>query len=392
MNNTSSDSQKLIEEIKARQLFYQTTDGKEVTPITGVYCGFDATAISLQIGNLLCISLLRLFDNHNVPTIALLGGATTRAGDPVGKMETRKKLANAQIDENLNGIKAQLKRLIPNAKILNNASWLDELKFTHFLELVAHHTPVSALLKLETFATRLKNNDPLNMQELLYPLMQGYDFLWLYEHENCNAEFGGADQWCNVLAGVDLIKKKHEDAKAVGLTIPLLTTPDGKKMGKSVSGAIYLDENLCSPYDFWQFWRNIDDSLAKPCLKKFTLIDIEEIDTLNDINQAKIMLANDITTWIHGSDAARNAETQAKSVFVERNLENLQAIEVVGNKLVEIMVQVKACETNSQAKTLIEQNAVKIDDIAITEKTHAIKPGEHSLSVGKKKFYKIIVA
>jgi len=392
MNNPSNSNQKLIEEIKARQLFYQTTDGKETTAITGVYCGFDATAISLQIGNLLCISLLRLFDKHNVPTIALLGGATTRAGDPVGKMETRKKLANTQIYENLNGIKAQLKQLLPNAKILNNASWLDELKFTHFLELVAHHTPVSALLKLETFANRLKNNDSLNMQELLYPLMQGYDFLWLYEHENCNAEFGGADQWCNILAGVDLIKKKHEEAKAVGFTIPLLTTPDGKKMGKSVKGAIYLDKNLCSPYDFWQFWRNIDDSLAKPCLKKFTLIDVEEIDAITDINQAKIMLANDITTWIHGKEAADNAETQAKSLFIERNLENLQAVEAIGNKLVEIMIQVKSCETNSQAKTLIEQNAVKIDDIIINEKTHAIKPGEHSLSVGKKKFYKIIVA
>lgn len=389
---TQTKTQQLMDEIKARGLLHQTTDHANVIEIKKIYCGFDATALSLQVGNLLTLSYLRLVDKHNIGTIAILGGATTRVGgDPSQKTETRKKLENAQILDNLSIIEKQIKSLVPNAKVLNNAQWLDKLQFVDFLETIACYVPVGALIKLETFANRLKNNEPFNMQELLYPLMQGYDFLWLYENEGCNAELGGSDQWCNILPGIDLIKKKHENAQVIGLTIPLLTKPDGTKMGKSVSGAIYLNPNMCSSYDFWQFWRNIDDSMVHSCMKKFTLMDTNEIDAITDINQAKIILANDVTTWVHGSQAASDAQAHAKTVFVERNLKAVQAQKVSGNKLVEIMVELGAAETNSQAKTLIEQSAVKVNDEVINDKGYLFSTGIATLSVGKKKFYKIRV-
>ncbi len=390
--NKSHNNLNLIEDIKARELFYQTTDHNHTVETKGTYCGFDATALSLQIGNLLCLSLLRLFDKHKVKTIAVLGGATTSVGgDPTWKNDTRNKLDANQVEKNIEVIEKQIKSLIPNAKIMNNANWLEQLKFLDFIEHIASTVSVSAHLKLETFANRLQNNNPLNMQELLYPLMQGYDFLWLYENEGCNVECGGADQWCNILAGIELIKKKHENPQIIGMTLPLLTTPNGEKMGKSVNGAVYLNPDMYSPYNFWQFWRNIDDSIVKPCLKKFTLIDIQEIDNMNDINQAKIILANDLTTWIHGSETSKAAQAQATSVFIEKNLDELEANKVSSNKLIEIMVEIKACETKSQAKTLIEQAAVKINEQVIKDKTHKLEAGQSTLSVGKKKFYKIIV-
>lgn len=387
-----SKTKNFIKIIKERELFYQTTDLNQEIEITGLYCGFDATAKSLQIGNLLCLSFLRLAQENDIPTIALLGGATTKVGgDPTDKHETRKKIENDTADEFLSGIQKQIKKLLPNSDMVNNADWLNKLTFTDFLEHVARYMPVSTLLKLEMFANRLENHDPLNLQELLYPLMQGYDFLWLSNHKNCNAQIGGSDQWCNILTGANLISK-IEKKLAVGITIPLLTTPDGQKMGKSVNGAIYLDKDLCPIFNFWQFWRNIDDRMVKSCLKKFTLIDVAQIDSINNINEAKELLANEITAWVHSPEDAKKAASDAKTIFVERNLDELKLITTHNNKLAEIMVELNAASTNSQAKTLIEQGAVKIDDQVIKQKNHAITHNkEFILAVGKKKFFKIKV-
>lgn len=394
-------SQELIKELSARELLYQITNNDANQVIKKAYCGFDATAISLQVGNLLCLSFMRLLHKHNIPTISILGGATTQIGDPTGKNETRKKIDNEVILKNISNIQAQIAKLLPQTKFLNNATWLNNLSFTQFLEEIAKYIPVGSLLKLEMFANRLANHDPLNMQELLYPLMQGYDFLWLYENEDCNAEIGGADQWCNILCGVDLIKKKHliewhanenhinAKMQPVGLTIPLLVDKTGKKMGKTENGAVYLDPSVFSIFDFWQFWRNIDDSMAISCLKKFTLIELEEIEQIENINHAKIMLANDVTSWVHSPEDAQKAQMEAKTIFIEHNLDNLPLVAIHSNKLFEILIEIKAAETNNRAKTLIEQGAIKINDILITDRNYTLNENEAVISVGKKKFFKV---
>jgi len=375
--------------------------------INGIYCGFDATAKSLQIGNLLCISFLRLAQKTGIKTIALLGGATTKVGDPTGKNEARKKLEENAISENINQFHGQISRLLPGVKILNNETWLNDWKFMDFLCNTAGNFSLSSLLKLKTFATRLEQNLPLSLQEFMYPIMQAYDFLWLYENEGCNAEFGGGDQWCNILTGVELIHSKYgqnsevyegelnknrSETKALGLTLPLLLNSAGQKMGKSVSGAIYLS-GQGTAFDFWQFWRNIEDSMVIPCLKKFTLLELSEIEKLaklSNINDAKIALANEVTTWIHGLKSAEMAHNQAQKIFCQKNLDDFEKVVVNSGKLVEIIVATKAVKSNSEAKSLIEQNAVKINNSLITDKEHMENSQEFSLSIGKKKFFKIV--
>jgi len=381
---------KFIEELKKKELLYQQTN-TQTKEVTGIYCGFDGTAESLQIGNLHGLAVLRLAYKHNIPTIALVGGATSQVGDPSEKSETRKKIENNQVEINIKNITKQIKKLVPNAKIVNNIDWLAKLNFMDFSEKVAKHISVSSLIKLKTFASRLTNNDPFSTQELIYPLMQAYDFLYLYENENCNTQCGGSDQWCNILTGTELIRKKIEtkENELLGITFPLLTDSNGKKMGKSLKGAIYCSEHMCSIYDFWQFWRNVEDVIVKPCLKKLTTLSVEEIDGIENINEAKTILANEITTWIHSKEEATAAQTQAKLIFIEKNTDELTAITVSSNKIIEILVEIKATASNSNAKKLIEQGAVKIDGKVILQKDHKESKQTFILSVGKKSFYKI---
>lgn len=421
-------AQEFQEILKKRELFHQATNIKDPKfEIKTLYCGFDATAPSLQIGNLLCISFLRLAALHGINIIALLGGATTKVGDPTGKNEARKKLEEDAIENNIKMFESQIRKLLPNAKILNNDSWLSDWKFMDFLNNTAGNFSLSSLLKLKTFSTRLDANMPLSLQEFMYPIMQAYDFLWLYENQGCNAQCGGADQWCNILTGVELAHNKYgkkigndcvcenennenasnnpnsegnsnenahdDETKVIGITLPLLLNSQGQKMGKSVKGAVYLCDDNSSIFDFWQFWRNIEDSMVIPCLKKFTLIDLDEIEkiaALPNINDAKIILANDVTSWIHGKEAAENAYEQAKLIFVERNVDDFEKVIVDTSKLVEIMVKTGAVKSNSEAKSLIEQNAVKINDIVVNNKDHVENASEFALSIGKKKFFKII--
>jgi tyrosyl-tRNA synthetase len=378
-----------VNRLRERDMLYQEANICVVPK--GVYCGFDATATSLQIGNLFPIALLRLASLHDVNTIALLGGATTQIGDPTGKNETRKELQGGAIQSNLSGIEYQLKSLLPNATLVNNAQWLNELTFMQFLDNIARHVSVGSLLKLEMFEKRLQNNDPLKLKELMYPMMQAYDFLWLYENANCNMQCGGADQWCNILAGFDIIKAKHKNAEVAAFTATLLTNKNGEKLGKSLKGAIYLDSSLTSTYDFWQFWRNISDEHVIPCLKRLTLLPIEEIEkSMNDINHAKIILANDITTWVHGETAAKQAQTMAKNVFVEKNLNEAQTIECTSNKLTEIVAAATRYSL-SKARDLIEQGGIKINGEKIIDKNHVTTLQTFSLSVGKKHHFHIII-
>lgn len=372
--------------LKNRDLFFQSHSNTE---IKCAYVGFDGTAISLQIGNLTGLAMLRLANLNNIKTIGLVGGATSLIGDPEGKKTTRKKLEKEEVEKNIEGIKNQIQKLCPEAKIVNNIDWISNLTFLDFLTQVAPYYPLSALIKLKTFADRLENNDPLSVQELLYPLIQGYDFAHLYKTYGCNAQFGGHDQWCNLIAGLDLIKRKYAEENINIVTAPLLTNSAGQKMGKSVNGAVYINPNLCSVFDFWQFWRNIEDSMVKTCLLRFTLIEVQEINELieKDINEAKIKLANEVTTWVHSAVDAKNAQNQAKSIFIDKNTDNLETITFKDPKITEIVANLMKI-SNTEAKKLIKQNAVKIDDEIIssnfeTQKTNFV------ISIGKKQIFKI---
>lgn len=364
----------------------------EKTEIKKIYAGFDGTAKSLQIGNLTPIAALKHLAKAGIEPIVVLGGATSRVGDPSGKNTTRKQLYTEDIDLNISIIQQQIKKLLPEAKIVNNADWLSSLSFMEFLDNIANHISVSYILNFKTFSDRLKNSQPLSIKEILYPLMQGYDFLHLFETEQCDAQLGGHDQWCNVLTGVDLIQHKHsKDTSVIAVTSPLLVDRKGHKMGKSVNGAIYLSSEMCAVYDFWNFWRNVDDCLVKTCFLRFTDLPIKNIDSLlseKDINQAKILLADTITRWVHSEEECEQAKKRATTIFVDKNFDDLPITISQSNKLSEIIASLNAI-SNSEAKRLILSGAVKIN--GKVEKNTALKVHLEPalINIGKKNVFKV---
>ncbi len=373
--------------LKERDLYFQSSAFEVDEQIEAIYTGFDATALSLQIGNTTTAAILRLAHLHDIKTIAILGEATTIAGDPTDRSESRKNIENREIKKNINNIHSQISKLIPNAKIVNNYDWLSKLHFMDFINEIASIVNVQNLLKMEMFQKRIGNG--LMLKEMLYPLLQGYDFLKLFEIEKCNVQVGGSDQWCNILTGHDLISKKHKK-QSLALTAPLLTDKNGNKMGKSLGNAVYIDKNLYSVFDFWQFWRNIDDSLVETCLKRFTLISLEKIEiALNNINQAKILLANEVTGWIHSEEEASEACNLAESLFKKKNFEELSCFTTTKTKLIEIASEVSG-KSNSEIKKLIEQNAIYLNDELIQDKNIILEKSEFVLQIGKKHFYKIV--
>lgn len=381
----------LSETLKKRDLFSQISNDQ--TEIKKIYVGFDGTAKSLQIGNLTPLAALKHLAKTGIQPIVLLGGATSRIGDPSGKKTTRKQLETNEVTENISILENQIKKLLPNATIVNNFDWLSRLSFMDFLENITNLVSVSYLTNFKTFAERLKNNDPLTLKEFLYPMMQGYDFLYLYETMHCDAQLGGNDQWCNVLTGVDLIQKKHsKNTSVVAVTSPLLVDSNGNKMGKSLKGAIYLSEKLCSVYDFWHFWRNIPDDIVTNCLYRLTDFETSEISEwiAQDINHAKIQLADSLTNWVHSKEDAQKAKKQANTIFVEKNFDQLEIIAVQTSKLFEIIAQLKNI-SNSEAKKLIQNNAIKINEEKISNISYLIEKGKESIiSIGKKDVFKII--
>lgn len=377
--------------LSTRNLMKQISNSE--TEVKTIYAGFDGTAESLQIGNLTPIAALRHLSKFGIKPIILLGGATSIVGDPSGKNTTRKQLENNSISKNINCIKSQMKKLLPEATIVNNNDWLGHLSFLEFLDKAAQYTSVSSIVNLKTFAARLENHDPFTMKELLYPLMQGYDFLWLYENMKCDAQLGGQDQWCNLLTGINLIQKKYpNDTSVVAVTAPLLTDSSGQKMGKSLRGAIYLSEEKLSSYDFWSFWRNLDDSLVKTCLLRFSDFDIIEIDDFVkiNINDAKIKLADFMTTWVHSEEASKNAKIKAKTIFIEKKYEELNHTIVSSSKLSEIVSQLKNISMK-EAKILIKGGAVKINNETIKDISFIINLNKAFLLIGKKDAFKIII-
>ena len=404
---------KFLKEFKDRGYFYQCTGEDELSGLLNKeqikgYIGFDCTAESLHVGSLLQIMCLRLLQKHGHRPIVLLGGGTTRIGDPSGKDKTRKILTEKEIERNIKSIEKILKKFLnnndPKTKpiFVNNYSWLKGLNYISFLREIGKHFTINKMLTFESVKTRLDREQSLSYMEFNYMILQAYDFLELNKKENCSLQIGGSDQWGNIVNGTELIKR-HSNKQTYGLTTPLITLASGAKMGKTETGAIWLDEKLLSSYDYWQFWRNIDDRDVIKFLKMFTDLNIEEIENIKneDINQLKIKLANETTSMLHGKKAAVNSEQAAKEAFSGNSLgSNLPTIKIRSkdiNKsltIIELVVLSKLENSKSEIRRLIKGNAVKLNDQIISDEKLIInnklfKNNYLKLSIGKKRHIKV---
>ena len=405
---------KFLKEFKDRGYFYQCTNENELSKLLDKekingYIGFDCTAESLHVGSLLQIMCLRLMQKHGHRPIVLLGGGTTRIGDPSGKDKTRKILSEEEIEKNIENIEKILKNYLDNNDpktkpiFVNNYSWLKGLNYISFLRDIGKHFTINKMLTFESVKTRLDREQSLSYMEFNYMILQAYDFLELNKKENCALQIGGSDQWGNIVNGTELIKR-HSNKQAYGLTTPLITLASGAKMGKTETGAVWLDKKLLSPYDYWQFWRNIDDRDVVKFLKIFTDLDIDEINKIknDDINQLKIKLANEATSMLHSKEEALSAEKTAKKTFEENSLgENLPSVDIqLNNKvsgitIIDLILLSKIVNSKSEIRRLVKGKAVKINNQIITDDKFLIQRKSFDevnflkLSIGKKKHLKI---
>jgi len=404
---------KFLKEFKDRGYFYQCTGEDELSGLLNKeqikgYIGFDCTAESLHVGSLLQIMCLRLLQKHGHRPIVLLGGGTTRIGDPSGKDKTRKILTEKEIERNIKSIEKILKKFLnnndPKTKpiFVNNYSWLKGLNYISFLREIGKHFTINKMLTFESVKTRLDREQSLSYMEFNYMILQAYDFLELNKKENCSLQIGGSDQWGNIVNGTELIKR-YSNKQAYGLTTPLITLASGAKMGKTETGAVWLDEKLLSSYDYWQFWRNIDDRDVIKFLKMFTDLNIEEIENIKneDINQLKIRLANETTSMLHGKKSALNSEQAAKEAFSGNSLgSNLPTIKIKSKDInksltvIELVVLSKLENSKSEIRRLIKGNAVKLNDQIISDEKLIInnklfKNNYLKLSIGKKRHIKV---
>tara|TARA_B100000925_G_scaffold279066_1_gene248470 strand:- start:3001 stop:4230 length:1230 start_codon:yes stop_codon:yes gene_type:complete len=404
---------KFLKEFKERGYFYQCTGEEELSKLLDKekikgYIGFDCTAESLHVGSLLQIMCLRLMQKHGHRPIVLLGGGTTRIGDPSGKDKTRKILDEKEIEKNIKNIEKILKRFLntKNSKIkpifVNNYSWLKGLNYISFLRDIGKHFTINKMLTFESVKTRLEREQSLSYMEFNYMILQAYDFLELNKKQNCVLQIGGSDQWGNIVNGTELIKR-YSNKQTYGLTTPLITLASGAKMGKTETGAIWLDKNLLSPYDYWQFWRNVDDRDVIKFLKYFTDLEINEIEKIkdNNINELKILLANEATKMLHGEKEAQYSEKTARETFSENSLgSNLPSIKIDKKTLskkisiIDLIVLSKFEKSKSEIRRLIKGNAVKVNNEIIGNDTFQInenlfKDNFLKLSIGKKRHLKI---
>ena len=404
---------KFLKEFKDRGYFYQCTNENELSNLLDkekikAYIGFDCTAESLHVGSLLQIMCLRLLQKNGHRPIVLIGGGTTRIGDPSGKDKTRKILSEEKIEKNIKNIKNILKKFLDNDNpdtkpiFVNNYSWLKNLNYISFLRDIGKHFTINRMLSFESVKLRLDREQSLSYMEFNYMILQAYDFLELNKNEKCILQIGGSDQWGNIVNGVELIKR-HSDKHTYGLTTPLITLATGAKMGKTENGAVWLDEKYLSAYDYWQFWRNVDDRDVIKFLKMFTELDINEIDQINNknINELKILLANKTTTMLHGEEAARNSEQAAKDAFSGNLLgSSMPSINVTpGNlknkiSIMDLILLSKLETSKSEIRRLVKGNAIKINDSTVSDEKLIIsldlfKENYLKLSVGKKRHIKV---
>ncbi|MFN4099141.1 MAG: tyrosine--tRNA ligase [Pararhodobacter sp.] len=384
----------------------QGLDEQLMKGVVPAYIGYDATAQSLHVGHLLNIMLLRWLQKTGHKPITLMGGGTTKVGDPSFRADERPLLTNEAIDTNIASMKQVFAKYLAygdgasDAIMLNNAEWLDGLNYLEFLRDIGRHFSVNRMLSFESVKSRIDREQSLSFLEFNYMILQAYDFLELRRRYGCLLQMGGSDQWGNIVNGIDLTRRVT-DAQIFGLTTPLLTTSDGRKMGKSQGGAIWLNGDMLSPYEFWQFWRNTTDADVGRFLKLYTELPVEECNRLgalagSEINAAKIVLANEITTLCHGAEAALAAEATAKAVFEDGGTGDdlprvvLTADEAAaGVSITQLFVRAGLAKSGKDAKRLIAEGGARVDDEALEDAGRVITAGDLStplkLTAGRKR-------
>jgi tyrosyl-tRNA synthetase len=403
---------KFLIEMQSRGYLHQCTNFTQLEetankkPITG-YIGFDCTASSLHVGSLLQLMILKLMQKHGHRPVVLLGGGTTLIGDPSGKDSTRKILTEKNIKTNINSIKKVFKKVLntKNKKtkpiFVNNSNWLTKLNYINFLREIGRHFTINKMLTFDSVKLRLDREQSLSYMEFNYMILQAYDFYQLYKLKNCVLQIGGSDQWGNIVNGVDLIRRILKK-ESYGLTTPLITLASGAKMGKTEKGAIWLNEDLLKPYDYWQFWRNTDDRDVKKFLYFFTEIktnDIDEIVEKKSINEQKIILANEATKILHGELASKKAERTARQTFDKGGAgKDLPEIEVKseevkkGINILDFLSNNKILSSKSEARRAIQNKGLKINNELLLDEKKILNLNDFKMNVlkisfGKKKHY-----
>ena len=374
----------IYEELKARGLIAQVTDEEQIRDLVNngkatFYIGFDCTADSLHVGHFMALCLMKRLQMAGNKPIALIGGGTTMIGDPSGRNDMRKMLTKADIDHNAECFKRQMERFIDfgegKAMMLNNADWLMKLNYIELLREVGACFSVNNMLRAKCYEQRMEKG--LSFLEFNYMIMQSYDFYHMFQEYGCNMQFGGDDQWSNMLGGTELIRRKlGKDAQA--MTITLLLNSEGKKMGKTASGAVWLDPNKTTPYDFYQYWRNVGDSDVLKCIRMLTFLPLEQIDEMDQwegsqLNRAKEILAYELTALVHGEEEAKKAEESAKALFgAGGNNANMPTSTLTdadfenGNiNVLSMLVATGLCPSRGEARRLVQQGGVTIDDVKV---------------------------
>ncbi len=398
----------VLNDLNRRGFLYQVTDPKALDDLfcSGeeivFYVGFDPTAKSLHVGHLLWIRLISKLQKAGAKPIVIVGGATSKIGDPTWKDKERVMLDYSTVLENIKAITGKLKKLIKfdncenSAKLLNNDDWISKINYMEFLRDFGPLFSVNKMLSMDSVSARLERQQHLSFLEFNYMLLQAYDFFYLFENHNCKIQIGGADQWSNMISGVDLIRRKTGKT-AIGMSMPLLTNADGKKMGKTEKGAVWMDENLMSTFDFWQYWRNVDDRDVMKLLKLFTDIDVEEIEKYEclvgkkEMNEIKLLLANSITSLVHPNADLNAINETAKSLFNgdNSNIENIESFEInSATRIDKILVITNLANSQTSARRLIDGHGVKIDGTIVEDYEKTITD-DCIVSVGKKKFVRV---
>ena len=405
----------IYEELQARGLIAQVTDEEKIRDLINsgkatFYIGFDCTADSLTAGHFMALTLMKRLQMAGNKPIALIGGGTTMIGDPTGRTDMRKMLTMEDINHNAECFKRQMERFIDfsdgKALMVNNADWLLKLNYVELLREVGACFSVNNMLRAECYKQRMEKG--LSFLEFNYMIMQSYDFYALYQKYGCNLQFGGDDQWSNMLGGTELIRRKlGKDASA--MTITLLTDSQGKKMGKTAGNAVWLDPNKTSPFDFYQYWRNVDDADALKCIKLLTFLPLDEIQKMeswegSQLNRAKEILAYELTQMVHGTEEAEKAQTSARALFGGgANTDNMPTTQITADDLtdgavniLDLMLKAGLIPSKGEGRRLVQQGGVSVDDIKVTDiaKTFTaadFAKGHVIIKKGKKVFHKVVL-
>ncbi len=407
---------KLYEELVARGLIAQVTNEDEIRTMINegkatFYIGFDCTADSLTAGHFMALTLMKRLQMAGNKPIALIGGGTTMIGDPSGRTDMRKMLTKEDIDHNAECFKRQMERFIDfsdgKAMMLNNADWLLSLNYVELLREVGACFSVNNMLRAECYKQRMEKG--LSFLEFNYMIMQSYDFYYLYKHYGCNMQFGGDDQWSNMLGGRELIRRKlGEGTKANSMTITLLTDSQGKKMGKTAGNAVWLDPNKTSPYDFYQYWRNVDDADVMKCIRMLTFLPLEKIDEMakwegSQLNRAKEILAYALTEMVHGQEEAQKAQAAARAIFLgggdsadmPTTILSQEELQDGGMGVLSLMVRCGLAKSNGEARRLVQQGGVFLEDEKVTDPAQWVPQDKLQVGVvirkGKKVFHKAVL-